>query len=135
MVHRCLLRMWRRCWSPLCRTLGRLAAIIIPLALLFALILMRLKGMSANLLSIGAIDFGIIIDGAVVMVEGVFVLLSHKADELTMPVYNKISKLGLIRKRGTDLGKNIFFSKLIIITALIPIFAFQKVEGKMFSPL
>src|SRR5450631_646657 len=112
-----------------------IVSIIIPLSLLFAFICLHLMGMSANLLSIGAIDFGIIIDGAVVMVEGIFVLLSHKADEITMPVYNKISKLGMIRKRGVDLGKNIFFSKLIIITALIPIFAFQKVEGKMFSPL
>src|SRR5437899_12586277 len=85
-----------------------IVSIIIPLSLLFAFILMRLKGMSANLLSIGAIDFGIIIDGAVVMVEGIFVLLSHKADEISMPLYNKISKLGMIRKRGVDLGKNIF---------------------------
>jgi len=112
-----------------------IVSIIVPLALLFAFILMRIKGMSANLLSIGAIDFGIIIDGAVVMVEGVFVLLSHKADEIGMTSYNKISKLGMIRQRGVPLGKNIFFAKLIIITALIPIFAFQKVEGKMFAPL
>ena len=55
--------------------------IIIPLALLFAFICLRLKGMSANLLSMGAIDFGIIIDGAVVMVEGIFVVLDHKAHE------------------------------------------------------
>lgn len=112
-----------------------IVSIIIPIALLFAFILMRIKGMSANLLSIGAIDFGIIIDGAVVMVEGIFVLLSHKAAEIGMGNFNKISKLGMIRKRGVDMGKAIFFSKLIIITALIPIFAFQKVEGKMFSPL
>mgnify|MGYP001531252509 CR=1 FL=1 len=71
-----------------------IVAVIIPLSLLFAFICLRVMGMSANLLSMGAIDFGIIIDGAVVMVEGV-----------------------------------------IIITALIPIFSFQKVEGKMFSPL
>ncbi|MFN8165056.1 MAG: CusA/CzcA family heavy metal efflux RND transporter [Bacteroidia bacterium] len=112
-----------------------IVSLIIPLALLFAFILMRIKGMSANLLSIGAIDFGIIIDGAVVMVEGIFVLLSHKAEEMGMGRYNKRSKLGMIRHRGVDMGKNIFFAKLIIITALIPIFAFQKVEGKMFSPL
>lgn len=96
---------------------------------------MKIKGMSANLISIGAIDFGIIIDGAVVMVEGIFVMLSHKADTIGMPQFNRISKLGMIKKRGIDMGKAIFFSKMIIITALIPIFAFQKVEGKMFSPL
>jgi len=52
-----------------------------------------------------------------------------------MERYNKLSKLGIIRKTGTEMGKAIFFSKLIIITCLIPIFSFQKVEGKMFSPL
>ncbi|MEI6817064.1 MAG: CusA/CzcA family heavy metal efflux RND transporter [Bacteroidota bacterium] len=112
-----------------------IVSIIIPLSLLFAFILMKIKGMSANLLSIGAIDFGIIIDGAVVMVEGIFVMLSHKAEEVGMPQFNRMSKLGAIRKKGIDMGKAIFFSKMIIITALIPIFAFQKVEGKMFSPL
>jgi cobalt-zinc-cadmium resistance protein CzcA len=110
-------------------------AIIIPLALLFAFICMRIKGMTANLLSMGAVDFGIIIDGAVVMVEGIFVALDHRAKELGMEKFNKIAKLGLFKNVGAEMGKAIFFSKLIIITCLIPIFAFQKVEGKMFSPL
>lgn len=110
-------------------------SIIIPLSLLFAFICMRIKGMSANLLSMGAIDFGIIIDGAVVMVEGLFVAMDHKAKEVGMEKFNKLAKLGLFKTTGTEMGKSIFFSKLIIITCLIPIFAFQKVEGKMFSPL
>ena len=110
-------------------------SIIIPLSLLFAFICMRIKGMSANLLSMGAIDFGIIIDGAVVMVEGLFVALDHKAREVGMEKFNKLAKLGLFKNTGTEMGKAIFFSKLIIITCLVPIFAFQKVEGKMFSPL
>jgi cobalt-zinc-cadmium resistance protein CzcA len=109
--------------------------IIIPLSLLFAFICMRIKGMSANLLSMGAVDFGIIIDGAVVMVEGLFVALDHRAREVGMERFNKLAKLGLFKATGTEMGKAIFFSKLIIITCLIPIFAFQKVEGKMFSPL
>lgn len=112
-----------------------IVAIVIPLSLLFAFICMKLKGMSANLLSMGAIDFGIIIDGAVVMVEGLFVVLDHKAHAVGMQRFNKLSKLGTIKRTGTELGKAIFFSKLIIITCLIPIFAFEKVEGKMFSPL
>jgi heavy metal efflux system protein len=112
-----------------------MVAIIIPLALLFAFICMRLRGMSANLLSIGAIDFGIIIDGAVVMVEGVFVYLAHKQHEMGVQRFNLMSKMGFVKKIAIEMGKPIFFSKLIIITALIPIFAFQKVEGKMFSPL
>jgi cobalt-zinc-cadmium resistance protein CzcA len=112
-----------------------IVAIIIPLSLLFAFICMRIKGMSANLLSMGAVDFGIIIDGAVVMVEGIFVALDHRAKEVGMEKFNKLAKLGLFKNVGAEMGKAIFFSKLIIITCLIPIFAFQKVEGKMFSPL
>jgi heavy metal efflux system protein len=112
-----------------------IVSIIIPLSLLFAFFCLRLKGMSANLLSLGAIDFGIIIDGAVVMVEGIFVTLDLVSHKIGMEKFNKLSKLGLIKKTGGDLGKAVFFSKLIIITALLPIFAFQKVEGKMFSPL
>jgi len=112
-----------------------IVSVIIPLALLFAFICLRLRGMSANLLSMGAIDFGIIIDGAVVMVEGLFVALDHKAHEMGMERFNKLSKLGLIKKSGREMGKSIFFAKAIIITALLPIFAFEKVEGKVFSPL
>ncbi len=112
-----------------------IVSIIIPMALLFAFICLHLMGMSANLLSLGAVDFGIIIDGAVVMVEGMFVILDHKAVELGIERFNKIAKLGLIKNQGAQLGKAIFFAKVIIITGLLPIFAFQKVEGKMFSPL
>jgi cobalt-zinc-cadmium resistance protein CzcA len=69
------------------------------------------------------------------MVEGLFVALDHRAREVGMEKFNKLAKLGLFKQVGTEMGKAIFFSKLIIITCLIPIFAFQKVEGKMFSPL
>ncbi len=112
-----------------------IVSIIIPLALMFAFICLKIKGMSANLLSMGAIDFGIIIDGAVVMVEGLFVVLALKAHEVGMEKYSKMAKLSIIRKTGSSLAKAIFFAKIIIITSLIPIFAFEKVEGKMFSPL
>jgi cobalt-zinc-cadmium resistance protein CzcA len=112
-----------------------IVSIIIPLALLFAFMCLRLRGMSANLLSMGAVDFGIIIDGAVVMVEGIFVALDHRAHRVGMAKFNTMAKLGLVKKTGGELGKAVFFSKLIIITALLPIFSFQKVEGKMFSPL
>lgn len=112
-----------------------IVSIIIPLSLLFAFFCLRMAGMSANLLSLGAVDFGIIIDGAVVMVEGLFVMLDHKAHKYGMERFNKMAKAGWIKQTGTGLGKAIFFSKLIIITSLLPIFSFQKVEGKMFSPL
>src|SRR5208283_3661521 len=61
--------------------------------------------------------------------------LTSKAKDLGMNKFNKLSKMGLYKNVGTKMGKAIFFSKVIIITCLIPIFAFQKVEGKMFSPL
>jgi cobalt-zinc-cadmium resistance protein CzcA len=112
-----------------------IVSIIIPLSLLFAFICLNFMHMSANLLSLGAIDFGIIIDGAVVMVEGLFVVLDKKAREVGMERFNHLSKLGMIRRRGSELAKAIFFTKIIIITALLPIFSFQKVEGKLFSPL
>ncbi|MEX6688302.1 CusA/CzcA family heavy metal efflux RND transporter [Danxiaibacter flavus] len=112
-----------------------IVALIIPLALLFAFTCMRLKGMTANLLSMGAVDFGIIIDGAVVMVEGIFVAMDAMARDIGMEKYNKLIKLGAFKNVATEKAKAIFFSKLIIITCLLPIFAFQKVEGKMFSPL
>jgi cobalt-zinc-cadmium resistance protein CzcA len=112
-----------------------IVAVIIPMALLFAFICLHLMHMSANLLSLGAVDFGIIIDGAVVMVEGMFVILDHQARDMGMNRFNKVAKLGLIKRNGAQLGKAIFFAKLIIIAGLLPIFAFQKVEGKMFSPL
>ena len=112
-----------------------IVASVIPLALLFAFICLYLNHMSANLLSMGAIDFGIIIDGAVVMVEALFVALSSQARNIGMEAFNLRSHLGMIRQTARGKAKSVFFSKLIIITALIPIFSFQKVEGKMFSPL
>lgn len=112
-----------------------IVASVIPLALLFAFICLHMRGMSANLLSMGAIDFGIIIDGAVVMVEAIYVVLDKKARLVGMEAFNKLSKQGLIRTTSRSKAKSVLFSKLIIITALIPIFSFQKVEGKMFSPL
>ncbi|HET7118747.1 MAG TPA: CusA/CzcA family heavy metal efflux RND transporter [Hanamia sp.] len=112
-----------------------IVSIVIPLSLLFAFICLRLMNMSANLLSLGAIDFGIIIDGSVVMVEGIFVILDQKAKMEGMSRFNKLAKLGIIKNSGASLGKAIFFAKLIIIAALVPIFSFQKIEGKLFSPL
>ncbi|MEG1229719.1 MAG: efflux RND transporter permease subunit, partial [Flavobacterium sp.] len=87
-------------------------SIVIPLSLLFAFLCLKMMGMSANLLSLGAVDFGIIIDGAVVMVEGLFVVLDHRAHQLGMTAYNKIAKGSIIKKTGTEMGKAIFFSKL-----------------------
>lgn len=112
-----------------------IVSVVIPLALLFAFICLRLFGMSANLLSLGAIDFGIIIDGAVVMVEGIFVMLDQRQRRMGPAAFARWGKGGAIRTTAVEKARSVAFSKLIIITALMPIFAFQKVEGKMFSPL
>lgn len=112
-----------------------IVAIIIPMSMLFAFICLHLMGMSANLLSLGAVDFGIILDGTIVMVEGMFVILDHQAHELGMEEFNKADKFNLIKETGAQIAKRPFYLNVIIITALLPIFSFQKVEGKMFSPL
>ena len=87
-----------------------IVSIVIPLSLLFAFLCLKLAGMNANLLSLGAVDFGIIIDGAVVMVEGIFVMLDHKAKKYGTERFNKLAKGGWIKQTGTGLGKAIFFS-------------------------
>lgn len=104
-------------------------SIIIPLALLFAFICLRAWG-EREPLSMGAIDFGIIIDGAVVMVEGLFVALDRKAREVGMPAFNVMSKMGIIRHTAKDRAKAVFFSKLIIITALVRSSLSRKSKGR-----
>lgn len=110
-------------------------AIIIPLSLLFAFILIDNRGVSANLISLGAVDFGIIIDSAVVLVEALMVKLAiAKTDEL--PLHNTFGhRIHLIKQTSVEMGHPILFSKVIIILAFLPIFTFQRVEGKIFSPV
>jgi cobalt-zinc-cadmium resistance protein CzcA len=83
----------------------------------------------------GALDFGLLLEGTLVIVEHVFVALEHKAKKIGMARFNRISKLGIIKKSAGSVAGYIFFALLILIVALLPIFSFQKVEGKMFSPL
>ena len=83
-----------------------IVSIIIPLSLLFAFLCLKIAGMSANLLSLGAVDFGIIIDGAVVMVEGVFVMLDHKAKRYGMERFNKLAKGGWIKQTRNRSGES-----------------------------
>jgi len=109
-------------------------ATIIPLTLLFAFLLMDLKGVPANLISLGAVDFGIIIDSAVVLVEALMVRLAlHHVDG--RPEYVMGRRLEVLRATTTALAKPILFSKAIIILAFLPIFTFQRVEGRIFSPV
>lgn len=112
-----------------------IVASVIPLSFLFAIVMLRIQGLPANLISMGAIDFGLLLEGTLVIVETVFVTMAHKAKNLGMDKFNHISKMGLIKNSVESVATYIFFSQVILIVALLPIFSFQKVEGKMFSPL
>lgn len=112
-----------------------IVASVIPLAFLFAIIMLRIQGLPANLISMGALDFGLLLEGTLVIVETVFVTLERKAHKIGMERFNKMSKMGLIKKSVGSVATYIFFALIILIVALLPIFSFQKVEGKMFAPL
>ncbi|NIK73573.1 cobalt-zinc-cadmium resistance protein CzcA [Thermonema lapsum] len=112
-----------------------IVASVIPLSFLFAILMLRIQGLPANLISMGAIDFGLLLEGTLVIVEAVFVAMERKAHHLGMERFNRISKMGLIKKSAGSVATYIVFAQIILIVALLPIFSFQKVEGKMFSPL
>ncbi len=105
---------------------------VIPLSLLTAFLLMRLCGVDANLISLGTVDFGIIIDSAVVLVEALMVRLALDAAH---GLADAASRRNLLGQTATRLGSPILFSKVIIIFAFLPIFTFQRVEGKIFAPM
>ena len=109
-----------------------IVASVIPLSLLFAFIVMDLRGVSANLISLGAVDFGIIIDSAVVLVEALMVRLAMAETDAQSGLAWRMQTL---KNTAIDMGYPILFSKAIIITAFLPIFTFQRVEGKIFSPM
>jgi cobalt-zinc-cadmium resistance protein CzcA len=107
-----------------------LTALTIPLALLFAFICMYMAGIPANLLSLGAIDFGIIVDGALVMVEHIVNRLEER---------NRAGKLGdtirAVQAAALEIAQPIFFSLVIIIAAYIPLFTMERVERRLFGPM
>jgi cobalt-zinc-cadmium resistance protein CzcA len=105
-----------------------IVAINIPLALLFAFSVLYLRGKSANLLSIGAVDFGIIVDSSVIMVENIYRFLSS-GENVGLPLRQKI-----IRAAG-EVERSLFFSTLILVCALLPLFTMQGPEGQLFGPM
>ena len=112
-----------------------IVAAVIPLSLLFAFILMDARGVSANLISLGAVDFGIIIDSAVVLVEALMVRLAVANLDHIAAHGTYGWRLHALKQTATSLGHPILFSKAIIILAFLPIFTFQRVEGKIFTPV
>jgi cobalt-zinc-cadmium resistance protein CzcA len=104
-----------------------LVALTIPFSLLIAFLLMHFTNIPANLLSLGAIDFGIIVDGAIVMMETILKKRESNPDEA-------FTENGIF-ERSNKVARPIFFSTLIIITAYLPLFAFEHIEKKLFTPM
>lgn len=111
---------------------GLIVSSVIPLAMLFALILMNVLGVSANLMSLGAIDFGIVVDGAVIIVEGVLHVLhvKHKGKTLSAQQMNNE-----IKEASSQIYNTAAFGVLIILVVFVPIFALEGIEGKTFLPM
>jgi heavy metal efflux system protein len=105
-----------------------IVAVTIPFALLFASICLDLRHISANLLSLGALDFGMVVDGAVVMVENIVRHLNRGETGSGTP-------LEQIRLAAHEVQRPVFYAIAIIITAYLPIFTLQRVEGKLFKPM
>jgi heavy metal efflux system protein len=105
-----------------------IVALTIPFSLLFAAICLDLRNIPANLLSLGALDFGMVVDGAVVMVENIVRHLSHKDD-------TGRSSLERIAEAAHEVQRPVFYAIGIIITAYLPIFTLQSVEGRLFRPM
>ncbi|HEV8548984.1 MAG TPA: CusA/CzcA family heavy metal efflux RND transporter, partial [Polyangiaceae bacterium] len=106
-----------------------IVAAVIPLSLAASFAYLHTRGMSANLLSMGAVDFGIIVDGAVILVEHLFHKLSHRDHEESR------SFVETVFETAKEVARPTLFSLLIIIAAYLPIFSLQRVEGRIFSPL
>lgn len=110
---------------------GLVVASVIPLSLLFAVSLMQFFGVSGNLMSLGAIDFGLIVDGAVIIVEAIVHRLQHSPKgKLSAPEMD-----GVVKKEAHKLMKSAAFGQLIILIVYLPILALVGIEGKMFKPM
>ncbi len=105
-----------------------IVALTIPFSLLFASICLSLRNIPANLLSLGALDFGMVVDGAVVMVENIVRHLSHGENSVK-------STIERIRDAAFEVQRPVFYAIAIIITAYLPIFTLQRVEGRLFKPM
>ena len=105
-----------------------IVALTIPFALLFAATCLNLKGIPANLLSLGALDFGMVVDGAVVMIENIVRHMTHQNNSSREP-------MEVVREAAHEVQRPVFYAIAIIITAYLPIFTLQRVEGRLFRPM
>ena len=104
-----------------------IVVLTIPFALLFASICLDLSHVPANLLSLGALDFGMVVDGSIVVVENVLRHIGHRNQERTV--------MDIVREAVHEIQRPVFFARAIIITAYLPIFTLQHVEGRLFRPM
>jgi heavy metal efflux system protein len=117
-------------WLFLRSVVGSAAvSVVIPLSLLVAFLGLYALGLPANLISMGAIDFGILVDGAVVLVENVIHAMRHEHPK------DRRGVLRLVVRSAVDVGRPTLYAMLIIIAALVPVFTLQSVEGRIFRPL
>jgi cobalt-zinc-cadmium resistance protein CzcA len=114
---------------------GLIVASVIPLAMLFAIILMNTFGVSGNLMSLGALDFGLIVDGAVIIVEAVMHQLAHskKFTNVTALTQSKMDKT--VESSAGKMMNSAVFGQIIILIVYLPIFTLEGIEGKMFKPM
>ena len=115
---------------------GLLVASVIPLAMLFAICMMNFFGVSGNLMSLGALDFGLIVDGAVIIVEAVMHSLAVKSNQKTGKSMLSQSEMDEeVTKSSSKMMNSAVFGQLIILIVYLPIFTLQGIEGKMFKPM
>lgn len=114
---------------------GFLVASVIPLSMLFAIIMMNLFGVSGNLMSLGALDFGLIVDGAVIIVEAVLHAFSYNKKFATMTNLTQQQMDTTVNNSASRMMNSAVFGQVIILIVYLPIFSLQGIEGKMFQPM
>jgi cobalt-zinc-cadmium resistance protein CzcA len=107
---------------------GLIVAVTIPLALLFAFVCLHLQNASANLLSIGAVDFGILVDGAVFMVENIFRKIAQRSDD-------SISVTDIVREAAAEVDRPLFYAVAVIVVGFLPIYVLSGPSGTLFKPM
>ncbi len=114
---------------------GLIVASVIPLSMLFAIIMMNIFGVSGNLMSLGAIDFGLIVDGAVIIVEAIMHQLSHSKSFSNVTRLNQDEMNTQVKSSASKMMNSAVFGQIIILIVYLPIFSLQGIEGKMFAPM
>lgn len=112
---------------------GLIVAVIIPLSLLFSFIMMKYTGLSANLMTLGAVDFGVIVDASVVMVENIYRQLANAHEHQTEDRHT--NHFQVVLNAAKEVGRPIVFAIIIIVSVYLPLFSLEGIEGKMFHPL